>query len=255
MILSYRHRFIFLHCRKVAGSAIQLYLSNYLGDNDIQLGTRFDFAEHGIERQNPRYYRDIRSAQGLRLLAGRVLHSPKCLLPRNFSDTLARVHKDVYKERFNSPYTGHVPAVYLRDFDRKAWDGFFKFCFVRNPYERAVSDYNWRVRARGKETGFREYLESVQRKIAELDHVSSRYDNWQIYTIDDEIAVDFVGRYENLHDDFRHACERIGLPAGELPVAKKGATRHDYRDYYGAREKALVSEIYRKEIEYFGYEF
>ena len=38
MIISYRHKFIFMHSRKTAGSSVTALLSHHLGPQDIQLG-------------------------------------------------------------------------------------------------------------------------------------------------------------------------------------------------------------------------
>ena len=39
MIISHKHKFIFLHSRKCAGSSMEVALNNYLGPNDIQIGS------------------------------------------------------------------------------------------------------------------------------------------------------------------------------------------------------------------------
>ena len=253
MIISYEHRYIFLHCRKVAGSAMQIHLARHLGPDDILLGTREDLEKHGVA-QTRRYRRDILSGEGLRNLTRRALRKPAVMRPSRVRDTLARVHKDVYARRL-SPYAGHAPAVHVRAFDPEAWRDFFKFCFVRNPYERALSDYFWRVRARGGDIEFVDFLHQVRKGRAQESAESPRHDNWPIYTIDNAIAVDRVGRYERLADDFASICERIGIPAHGMPVAKKVVRDYDYRDYYGDTERALVKEIYARELEAFGYEF
>jgi len=253
MIISYEHRFIFLHCRKVAGSAMQIHLARFLGPDDILLGTRDDLDDHGV-RQTRRFYRDVFSPLGLRSLGRRFLRKPAVVGPGRIRDTLGRVQKDVYARRLG-PYSGHAPAAHVRDFDPEAWRDFVKFCFVRNPYERAVSDYIWRIKSRERDLGFREFLEQVRDSRAQEPAESPRYDNWPIYTIDNRIAVDEVGRYENLADDFARICGRIGIPDKGLPVAKKVLASYDYRDYYGDAEKTLVEDIYGHELETFGYRF
>ncbi len=48
MIISHRHRFIFLHCRKAAGSSIAQALAPYLGEDDLHLGTWPEALEAGV---------------------------------------------------------------------------------------------------------------------------------------------------------------------------------------------------------------
>lgn len=253
MIISYRHRFIFLHCRKVAGSAMQIHLARFLGPDDILLGTRDDLEQHGV-KQTRRFRRDVFGPTGLRALGRRFLRKPAVMLPGRIHDTLGRVHKEVYEHRLG-PFSGHAPAAHIRRFDPRAWNDFFKFCFVRNPYERAVSDYLWRIRSRGHDLDFRQFLEQVHAARQQEPAESPRHDNWPIYTINDEIVADEVGRYENLTEDFGRICARIGVPAEGLPVAKKVVQSYDYRSYYGEREKELVADIYGHELKTFGYTF
>ena len=63
----------------------------------------------------------------------------------------------------------------------------------------------------------------------------ARIDNYDIYSIDGDVAVDFVGRYERLDGDLKLALERVGLCLDtELPRAKATFRPNDlpYRDYY-----------------------
>ena len=86
--------------------------------------------------------------------------------------------------------------------------------------------------------------------------------------------VNFVGRFENLHEDFDHVCGEIGLPCGPLRhIEVSGARRTplvllkrfldlskqarlpSYRDYYSKRARHLVAERYAADIKNFGYRF
>jgi hypothetical protein len=63
----------------------------------------------------------------------------------------------------------------------------------------------------------------------------ARIDNYDIYSIDGEVAVDFVGRYETLAEDLRRALDHVGLNlCTELPRAKTNFRPENlpYRDYY-----------------------
>ena len=58
MIISYKNKLIFIHCRKVAGSAITAYLNQFIGPDDIQVGVWEDTILNDGS-YNKRFYKDI----------------------------------------------------------------------------------------------------------------------------------------------------------------------------------------------------
>jgi len=68
-----------------------------------------------------------------------------------------------------------------------------------------------------------------------------------------DMLVDFVGRYETLAEDFDAVCDRIGI---ECALPHINRSRHgDFREYYTPETRALVEEVYKADIELFGYRF
>jgi aminopeptidase-like protein len=68
-----------------------------------------------------------------------------------------------------------------------------------------------------------------------------------------ELIVDFVGRYENLLEDFQHVCEALNL-AASLPHLNK-SPHMDYRSYYTGSSIKIIEENFKDDIEFFGYSF
>jgi hypothetical protein len=140
------------------------------------------------------------------------------------------------------------------------FDDYFKFSFVRNPWDWLVSRYHWsKDHQRLIDYSFREFLDRLEtgRELSAAARWMEAALAPQLnrLTIDDRIAVDFVGRFERLHDDFHHLCLTLQLnspPA--LPHVFK--TDHAfYADYYDDQTAALVERLYAVDIGAFGYRF
>jgi hypothetical protein len=67
------------------------------------------------------------------------------------------------------------------------------------------------------------------------------------------LIVDFIGRFENLTEDFARVCRRIGISA-QLPHRNKSG-RGDYRGQYSDRTAQMIADAFRDDIEFFGYDF
>lgn len=258
MILSHRHRFLFVHCRKCAGSSCTVYLNRFLGPEDLQVGAWMETRRAG-GRYNRRFWRESISPEGLREIAG-LVGSKLCRgnLPK-LPSILHAAQKRMYQRRLgDSP--AHPTAKTLKQWAPREWETYFTFCFVRNPFSRLVSDYRWRTRSRQRDVSFSEFLA----RLADPDRpdpegvVPRAVGNWPMYTLNDRIAVDFVGKVESLFDGMSTACERIGIPfdAADFPHAKSRQTDDTgYRTFYTDADVELASSLCRHEIESFDYQF
>jgi len=154
------------------------------------------------------------------------------------------------------------------------WDDYFKFAFVRNPWDRTVSMYHHiKSSVSLKATGKIRYLEEITRRLKihpdELtfdvfvrrvlqDRVFDNY-HWdkQIRCFTDEgntNVFDFIGRFEHLQRDYNAVCERLGLPIERLPYQNR--TRHlHYSSYYDSQTEQIVADLYPEDIRMFGYGF
>lgn len=158
------------------------------------------------------------------------------------------------------------------------YPGFFSFAFVRNPWDRLLSCY--RDKIRGEVDGFTNFTirPGVADCLAGYDaffpnmsfdefvyavastpdtdadaHFRSQY----TFLANDEgqIAIDFVGKYEQLLAGFQAVSQRIGLPAIALPRFQAARYPVRYRDYYRPETRQIVAERFHRDIELFEYSF
>lgn len=134
------------------------------------------------------------------------------------------------------------------------------FAFVRNPWDRAVSLYSFRVdrgdnRRDGEVIPFGEWVEETFGH--ERQSPANIWNGPQIDWLSDEnghLLIDFVGRFESLSEDFAHICEVIGREDASLPHLKT-SSRSAYPGYYDDRTRQIVADWFAPDIEAFGYTF
>jgi hypothetical protein len=226
MIISHRHRFIFLKTRKTAGTSMEIALSRFCGPDDVI--TPIVEEDEALRRE-------------LGYPGPQNLEVPASAL--RACDRLA-----AWLGREPLRFFNHAPAAFVRRcVDPAVWFGYFKFCFERDPFDKAISRYCWSTREQAAPPPIARFLRRAKRR---------QISNWEIYTERDRIAVDFVGRYENLAHDLAVALRRVGLPPElELPRAK-GRFRRDARHYSQVLDppsRALLERVCARELAAFDY--
>jgi sulfotransferase famil protein len=231
MIVSHEHKFIFLKTKKTAGTAIEAALSELCGPLDVITPYREE-SEQERRGRAPQNYRIEHELKPKRPLLRRLLRRP---------------------ERYYHPSVGyyeHMPAATVRAYvGDEVWRRYFKFAFDRNPWDRQVSWYLYKTKSKRSRPGFEQFMASRRRAYV---------NNYEIYTLDGSLAVDFVGRYETLDQDLNKALELAGVGHVQVPrtnVTPNKEEGRSYRSYYTAEMQARVAEWYEPEIALLGYGF
>lgn len=231
MILSHEHKFIYIKTYKTGSTSVEAALSAVCGANDV-------ITQASEELRNARQ----KAAQNYRLDHPDVPTRPlwRRLLGR--------------PERYYHPTIGyyeHMPASRVRQYvGEEVWRSYFKFSFERNPWDRQVSWYHYKTKAKSERT--RPSFEAFNR-----NRRRAWVENWDLYTIDGNIAMDFIGRYETLAADFQTVLGRLGL-SGEVELPRVNASARQegsYRAYYTEATRDLIASWYAPEIREFGYRF
>lgn len=245
MFVSHKDNFIFVHTPKTAGSSIHIFLKDY-------------YSLKGKDREDPIP----------------PIHHMKAKLFFKYNDNL---------------------------------NFFYKFAFVRNPFDRLVSAFSDFTQIRPKyvskrrriisllglnkykyEYDFYELVDNNYQSYEELCQKGVKFNNknkslkikkhetfkdfclkfaesgWlkdthfipQSELLCDnkkKLLVDFVGKYENLESDLKTISEKIGI---KIKISHHRKTNHhNYRNYFDQQTKEIIQNIYKDDLNLFGYSF
>jgi hypothetical protein len=221
MIVNHQYRYVFLHIPKTGGSSIE-----------AALGLREQ--EDGAEKPP----KDVRAFHpGYKWLDT----SP---------DTYERIGRTKH----------HIK-------EDRIPDGYFVFSFVRNPWDRILSYYLFRnhepralqrknpIKKKETKMDFTSWLKTLERLRAKRKHVDFLAATAPQYeTLGD--LPDFVGKLENLENDFAFICRKIGFEPKELLNVNPTTVKNKhYSLYYDDESIDLVASRYAVDIEQYGYHF
>lgn len=150
----------------------------------------------------------------------------------------------------------------------EAWNEYYKFAFVRNPWDRLASWYTmvtkfpktgnelWRYVYDNSST-FEEFIHNCtdEVEVREGVYYSFAYNQLDYLTDEDgNLLVDVIGRLETFDEDIHNVFRRIGLGLESVPQYNRSDHRH-YSTFYTPETEMIVRNRFKRDIEYFGYEF
>lgn len=151
---------------------------------------------------------------------------------------------------------GHLSLAQVRPHvGEDVFQRYFKFAFVRNPYDRFVSYCAFMSRDTDV---FQHSPQEVMRHFLfrqpPEQHVLFQPQSGLLVDADGALLTDMVGRVEDMQASYDSVCERIGIPSRPLDQVNS-SKRGDYRHYYDEALKAEVERRYAADFELFGYVF
>ena len=149
-----------------------------------------------------------------------------------------------------------LPRERRIEIGRRQFNSYFKFGFVRNPWDRVVSLYERTEAQQMKDQmSFTEFVEWIQYSSSTCIHSSPhRYQLDWFVDPDGKVLADFIGRFERLEEDWAFVAGKLGV-IETLPHWKQSARTRHYTEYYSARTKEIIAAKFKVDIEQFGYEF
>ena len=161
----------------------------------------------------------------------------------------------------NLPHEHKTALEKIAEMGWNQWNKRFVFTVIRNPWDKVVSHYHYRVQTNQTNLGIRpiDFKEWIKLSYGEND--PRYYDKPKMFMpqldwISDkngEILVDIIYRFENLREDFEKICIKLDRKV-ILPHLK--SSQHDhYQEYFNEETKIIIARWFRKDIETFNYQF
>jgi hypothetical protein len=232
MVISHKFKLIFLKTYKTAGTSIEVFLSQHCGGDDVLTPIR--------PHVSPHYARNHRAFWNVLSDFREIFREKEGV----FRKSLGLTKRFLQKLKFRPHMSG---SLVRRRVPKDIWNSYFKFCVERNPWDKTLSHfYMLKGRSDGNLT-LDEYFQNGDFCL-----------NYPIYTVDDEIIVDRIIKYEKLNNGLNDIFDELGVPfKGELGVRAKSEHRKNesYRDVLNNGQSHTIQNVFRKEIEMHGYSY
>ena len=150
---------------------------------------------------------------------------------------------------------GHISVQQLKThLSRDTWESYYKFGFVRNPFDRYVSTCFFLLR---DDPNFeREAIQFMKQALNDPRFHRKILVRPQSQLLTDgklNLGLDFVGRFETLQQSYDEICKHIGISSTDL--SEKNISRHEaYNMYYDSELSELVATFYKDDLKLFDYD-
>ena len=163
-------------------------------------------------------------------------------------------HSKFNIEAFNDRKNGHFSVQEIRPhLSDEIWNTYYKFCFVRNPFDRFVSTCFFKnPQIKNNPEMASAFLKLIAKK--ELVKRSFFYQTQLSYVKNEanEIVMDFVGRLENVQSDYENLCSKINIKP-QILEKKNTSIHEEYMSYYDEELVQYVIELYYEDFKAFNY--
>jgi hypothetical protein len=145
----------------------------------------------------------------------------------------------------------------------EVWNSYYKFSFIRNPWDRAYSDFLWIKNFAKVRGSFEEYLNCKGKfKSILTDNSNNSYLGDHVlkqsvfFNLKGKYALDFVGRFEFFSEDIKKILNEVNITEHfNMNLNKSKKKYNHYSKFYTNSNKKLVCKKYKQDIEIFNYNF
>jgi len=203
-------------------------------------------------RQERQYINDIQRSLAVNPIEKLIYYKPgKCAGTSIFRTILQPMGDWIVKKD-----DGREFGQWIKDITDEEMDKYFSFIFVRNPFSRLVSA--WNDISRSYYPDFKEFV--YDGIFDENGNPKKLHYQLQSSLIETPIGYSlgslFIGKVENINDDWEELCSKIHIP--HVPMVHAKNKRHEYgnyKDYYDEETIELVSDMYRRDLQIFNYKW
>lgn len=149
-----------------------------------------------------------------------------------------------------------LPGPRRIEIGQNQFAAYFKFGFVRNPWDRVVSLYERAEGLKFRNTmNFDEFVNWIQYSSSTCIHPAPhRYQLDWFVDPSGNVLADFIGRFERLGEDWAFVAQKLGITE-RLPHRRANPRPRHYTEYYTPRTRDVIANKFRIDIEHFGYKF
>jgi hypothetical protein len=161
----------------------------------------------------------------------------------------------------------HKLRDYTLIFTKKEFYSYYKFTFVRNPWDRLVSTYFF-LKNGGLHDNDKKWFDD---NLAQFEDFEDFILNWlhkdniykwvhfipqyEFITVNNKIRVDDIYRIENIETDIKKLAAKLDVTIDLKHENKNAKRKPKYREYYSLKTRKIVEDVYRKDIELLNYKF
>ena len=174
---------------------------------------------------------------------------------------VAKVGVRTVKHYFSQTLPNQISYVRNVHYPPQQYQGYFKFGFVRNPWDRLVSCWRDKI----IRTNYFRLADSELEQMQDFRAFVKFVETFDLQNCDPHLRlqsalmdlnmVNFVGRMERFDEDFRIVLQQLNLPDREIERKNVSQHRKPYPYYYDTELRERVRKMYRKDIQLFGYQF
>lgn len=206
MIISWRYKFIFIHIPKCGGSSISDAFSNYFLKKEFGNNSSFRTHFKSLNKNN------------LEVFKNDIQYGNATYLPQHSKYSKVEMYLEKSKKNISD---------------------YFTFSFVRNPWSRCVSLYEYQY----NKMDFKKFVDKKFEQ--QTDFILNR---------NKKIGVNFIGKIEQIQNDFNSVCKQIKIPEVKLSTINSTEHKH-YTEYYNDNTRQIIADKFVDDINNFNYAF